>query len=364
MLHRRRAFTLVELLVVIAIIGVLVALLLPAVQSAREAARRMSCTNNIRQLAIATHNHHDVFKKFPPSCFNEDFKTFTQNRFGWERIGYLTPLLPFIEQQPLYDQTMAYTLEDRRPWSTNNTASGLPSPYKSQPKAFLCPSDPTPNKLVMGSTNYHANHGDIWMNWDWWEWRGPFGRGDKGIGTFATMTDGSSNTILLGEVAIGRTPATLAPVKGGIPTGLSVTPGAPPAPCLARRGPNGKLTGSTQDSMGDTGWGLGRRWGDAHSIYTTLFTVLPPNAPTCAAGSGESWACPTVSSFHPGGAIVAMGDGATRFVSETINAGDPTKSIDALGTMGSRPQDYAGQSLWGVWGALGSRSGGESVDLP
>jgi prepilin-type N-terminal cleavage/methylation domain-containing protein len=361
----RRAFTLVELLVVIAIIGVLVALLLPAVQSAREAARRSSCTNNMRQLAIACHNHHDTFGKFPPSSFNEQFKQATQDRFDWQRIGYITPLLPFFEQQNVYDQVITYTNEDRRPWSRENMANGQPSPYKAQPKNLICPSDSTAGSgLAQGATNYHCNHGDIWMNWDWYEWRGPFGRGDKGVGTFASLTDGSSNTILLGEVAIGKTPATNAPVKGGVALGVSVTPGAPPAPCLARKGPNGRLTGSAQDCMGDEGWGLGRRWGDGHSIYTLFFTVLPPNAPTCAAGNSEDWAIPTASSFHPGGCIVAMSDASTRFVSETINAGDPTKSIDALGTMGARPQDYSGNSLWGVWGAMGSRGGGETVDIP
>jgi prepilin-type N-terminal cleavage/methylation domain-containing protein len=360
----RRAFTLVELLVVIAIIGVLVALLLPAVQAAREAARRTNCVNNIRQIAIACHNHHDTYGSFPPSNHNTRFRDITQDRFGWQRIGYLTPLLPFIEQQPLYEQVVSYTLEDRRPWSTNDTATGQPSPYKTHVKTFLCPSDPLSRGLDFGATNYHCNHGDIWMNWDWWEWRGPFGNGTKGVGSFATMTDGSSNTILIGEVAIGRTAGTNAPVKGGIALGVDTQPGKPPAPCYAKEGANGRLNGSTQESMGTTGWGLGRRWGDAHTIYTQFFTVVAPNCPTCAAGSGEDWAMPTASSHHPAGVIVAMGDGSTRFVTDTINAGDPSKSIDALGTMGSRPQDYGGPSLWGVWGAMGSMNGAESVDIP
>ena len=377
-MRKSRGFTLVELLVVIAIIGILIALLLPAVQAAREAARRSQCTNNLKQLALAVHNFHDVNKKFPPSShsrmFWELFKdpagastwpdTGTGGRFGWDRMGYLTQILPYAEQQALYDQVIAYTKENRRPWSRNNFANGQPGAYRSVVATFLCPSDPTVKTGDdVAFTSYHANHGDIWMNWDWWEWRGPFGNGQRNECSFATLKDGSSNTIMLAEVVIGKTPGSGAPVKGGIATGVTVTPGAPPAPCLARRGPNGILTGTCQASMGAGGWGLGRRWGDAHSIYTTFFTVLPPNAPTCAAASGENWAIPTASSYHPGGANVAMCDGSVRFISETINAGDPSASIDALGTMGSRPQDYAGPSLWGVWGALGTTKGGESVTL-
>ncbi len=375
-MRRREGFTLVELLVVIAIIGILIALLLPAVQAAREAARRSQCTNNLKQLALAAHNFHDVNKKFPPAshsrAFFELFKNptgagtwpdTTGGRYGWDRMGFMTHLLPFIEQQALYDSVIEYTKEDRRPWSRDNFADGRPGAYRAEVPAMLCPSDPTRKSgNDTAYLSYHANRGDIWMNWDWHEWRGAFGRGDKGEVSFASLKDGSSNTILFGEVAIGKTPGTFAPVKGGIPTGLATQPGDPPAPCLARKGPNGLLTGTCQESMGEGGWGLGRRWGDAHSIYTTFFTVLPPNAPTCAAGSGESWAMPTASSYHPGGANVAMGDGSVRFISETIDAGDPTRSINALG-LGGNPQNYSGPSLWGVWGALGTTGGGETVTL-
>jgi prepilin-type N-terminal cleavage/methylation domain-containing protein/prepilin-type processing-associated H-X9-DG protein len=375
----RRAFTLVELLVVIAIIGILVALLLPAIQAAREASRRAACNNNLKQMALAAHTHHDTYKILPPSGFNPRFEYLTDDvgaggiagRFGWERMGFITALLPYMEQQPLYDQVIMYTLEDRRPWSLNNMTSGIyngaPSPYRTRIEAILCPSDPAKNPPATdcGPTSYHCNHGDIWMNWDWWEWRGPFGNGKRDEASFSTIIDGTSNTILLGEVAIGRTPAANAPVKGGIAIGEATNnPGNPPAPCLARRGPSGLLTGAVQESMGDTGWGLGRRWGDAHSIYTLIFTVLPPNAPTCAAAHGEDWAQPTVSSHHPGGANVALADGSVRFIPETIDAGDPSKSINALGTMGSRPQDYAGLSLWGVWGALGTTKAKDRVNLP
>ncbi len=128
-------------------------------------------------------------------------------------------------------------------------------------------------------------------------------------------------------------------------------------PRVWRRGGNDTLTGACQESMGDGGWGIGRRWGDAHSIYTVFFTVLPPNSPTCGI-TGEDWAQPVPSSRHPGGINAAMGDGSVRFISETIDAGDPNQTPPQ---MGGRPQDYAGRSIWGIWGALGTAKGGEPL---
>lgn len=355
----KRGFTLVELLVVIAIIGILIALLLPAVQAAREAARRSQCTNNLKQLALAVHNHHDVYQKFPPSSHNLMLRQAVQDHWPWNRMGYLTPLLPYIEQKPLYEQVIQYTKEDRAPWDRGDMASGAKSPYMTRISTILCPSDQNinPPATDQASISYHCNHGDIWMNWDWWEWRGPFGNGEHGECGFAGIIDGSSNTLMLAELAIGRTPGTGAPVKGGVANNENVDPGVSPAPCLTRRGPNGFLTGDTQESMGDGGWGIGRRWGDAHSIYTIFFTVLPPNSPTCGR-NGEDFAAPVPSSFHPGGVNVAMCDASVRFISETINAGDPSQTPP---NMNGRPQDYQGPSLWGVWGALGTPKGGESV---
>lgn len=362
---RRRAFTLVELLVVIAIIGILIALLLPAVQAAREAARRSQCTNNMKQWALAVHNFHDSNKKFPPSTHNLDLReavTTTSGTNGWNRMGYITPLLPFAEQEPLYQQVIEYTRLNRRPWHNGNFPDGRPSPYKQDVGSLLCPSDPsrrTGNNIAY--TSYHANRGDIWMNWDWWEWRGPFGNGERGVCDFAAIQDGTSNTIMLAELAIGKHGQDAGPIIGGYAESQpGMRPGEPPAPCLTRAGTGGMLVPPMRNNMGDTGWGIGRRWGDSISIYTTFFTVSPPNSPSCS-DSGESWAMPVPSSFHPGGVNVALCDGTVRFISETIDAGDPNNSINALGTLGSRPQDYAGPSLWGVWGALGTTRGRETI---
>jgi len=359
-LKRCRAFTLVELLVVIAIIGILIALLLPAVQAAREAARRSQCTNNLKQWSLAVHNFHDTNKKFPPASENPDMRQLFNGGYGWDRIGYITPLLPFAEQESLYEQVVTFTLEDRRPWSTNDMANGSPSPYRTDVASLLCPSESTKADAGdIGFTSYHCNRGDIWMNWNYNEWRGPFSDGTNGECSFATIRDGSTNTIMLAELAIGKYGQDQAKVLGGVAESQpGMGPGEPPAPCLTRRGPNGTITPPSRDTAaGDTGWGIGRRWGDAHSIYTVFFTVLPPNSPTCA-NSGEDWAQPVPSSYHPGGVNVAMCDASVRFVSETINAGDLNNSINALGIPGN-PQNYLGSSLWGVWGALGSTQGGE-----
>ncbi len=358
-MRRKRGFTLVELLVVIAIIGILIALLLPAVQAAREAARRSSCTNNLKQVSLAVHNFHDIYKKFPPATHSPMMRQAIPSGGDPNRIGYMTHLLPFIEQKPLYDQVIEYERLGNNPWHTNNFPDGRPSPYRTIISPLICPSDSTGKSVGdVAFTSYHCNHGDISMNYDWWEWRGPFGNGERGECGFNGLVDGSSNTLMLAEICIGKTGSAAAPVKGGIATGVNTNPDQPTAPCYARRGANDTLTGTCQDSMGDTGWGLGRRWGDSHSIYTMFFAWMAPNSPTCANAHGESWAIPTASSYHPGGVNVSLCDGSVRFISETINSGDPNAAINF---MGNRPQDYAGPSLRGVWGALGTTKGREPL---
>src|SRR5438128_8707789 len=140
MLPRRRGFTLIELLVVIAIIGVLVGLLLPAVQKVREAANRMSCSNNLKQLAIGVHNFHSSFNTFPPN----NFYTYDPTKPNW---SWLANLLPLLEQENLY---RAANIGGNPP---NNINQSLPQ-IAQRVKAFLCPSD---SDAWLGPRSYAAN---------------------------------------------------------------------------------------------------------------------------------------------------------------------------------------------------------------
>jgi prepilin-type N-terminal cleavage/methylation domain-containing protein len=381
-MYRHRGFTLVELLVVIAIIGVLVALLLPAVQAAREAARRSQCSNNLRQMGIAAHNHHDVIGILPPGSFNRQFFEITKDptipnnpngRFGWERMSFITALLPFMEQKPLYDKVITYTLQDRRPWSQNLfNGSTERSPYETRVPTLVCPSDINgnlPNRqpnVWLAPTSYHINRGDIMMAFDWWESRGVSAQGVRADVPFSAINDGTANTLLFSEVCIGKTPTRGASIRGGVAINVSgLNQDTNPSLCHARRGPNETLNGDAEMSFDGSGqWGIGRRWGDCSSVYTQFFTVMPPNTPSCSQGRAEHWALITASSYHPGGVNVVLCDASVRFISNSINAGNQSLTLSAAIPAGTAPpaiQHYTGPSPWGVWGAMGTRAGGEAI---
>ncbi|GAA4437012.1 DUF1559 domain-containing protein [Bremerella cremea] len=357
----RSGFTLVELLVVIAIIGVLIALLLPAVQQAREAARRMQCTNQLKQLGLACHNFHDTFGKFPGGSHQDAFADRTRtnpdeyhhdDRGRW---SYLTVLLPFIEQQAMYDQLTSTHVGSEYPW--NGTTL-----LRNQIPTILCPSDGNGSKGAndQGRNSYHVNRGDYWNNWDWWECRGVFGNQYRVTKKFSSLTDGSSNTMMISEMRIGVPNSTK--IGQNVANGVGHSNGAAPSVCAARKGPNGSLTGSVY-TRGDNelpGW----RWSDAHTVFTQWHVVLPPNSPSCSNDSGGTidHELMTASSYHPGGVNVVFADGAVKFVPDTIDTGNLTAAESDI--LSSNPQAYAGASLRGVWGALGTSSGGEVAKTP
>jgi prepilin-type N-terminal cleavage/methylation domain-containing protein len=210
----RRGFTLVELLVVIAIIGILVALLLPAVQAAREAARRMQCSNHLKQFGLGLHNYHDTFKAFPPrrggTAGGGNAARFDGN---YDRKSAFIFLLPFLEQQPMADQITIGGVTDTNgnviwpdgPAGWYGTANWLP--WRTQLKVVLCPSD----KPVLGGNQAKNSYafcmgdspGETAANNNRWNVaastnRGMF-TGSQRCRTMAHITDGTSNTIGMSE---------------------------------------------------------------------------------------------------------------------------------------------------------------------
>jgi len=347
-------FTLIELLVVIAIIAVLVALLLPAVQQAREAARRSQCKNNLKQLGLAIHNYHDA-----NNCIV--MGSGSANGPGGQRQSAFVGMLPYLDQAPLYNLaqsggtgasvngTQNYNGNSWVPWDNNHRAVVARIPL------LLCPSDdPTTADNIKGACNYRFSRGDT--NWDHCSaWNGNGGRnrgmfvggnGASGLRTFASVTDGLSNTVACSERIKCKGGANSV-MTGAI--GRQINQGqysGNPAACLPIVNGQGIYTITFGQFGGD-------RWADGQSTFTGFTTIVGPNKPSCTDPNGntDQWdgnMDPT--SLHTGGAHVLMGDGAVRFVSDNINTGNV-----------SLPVVTGGPSPYGIWGALGSIQGGEPI---
>jgi prepilin-type processing-associated H-X9-DG protein len=161
----------------------------------------------------------------------------------------------------------------------------------------------------------------------------------------ANVTDGLSKTVAFSEAAVANSSNN---IRGSLAVGWVGSSAGPgdtiPANCLAMKGPNNTLLGSTNNDMS------GRRWSDGVAAFAMVYTVLPPNAPSCTAGNDFDWVMATASSYHPSGVNVAMGDGSVRFVNDNVDCGN----------LGLPPVD-GGYSPYGVWGGMGSMNGGESV---
>ncbi len=188
---RSAGFTLVELLVVIAIIGVMVGLLLPAVQAAREAARRMQCGNNFKQIGLGLHNYHAAYNKLPSPCSGTGFiNTGSATLTNRQRMSGLVAILPMIEQQALWEQIsnpqVGFSAMGSEP--TSNTYD----PWRTRVSSFRCPSDPT-LRTDFGETNYAFCYGDggRWVGAAWDQ------NDDWGGGNVATPDRGSKRGSLL-----------------------------------------------------------------------------------------------------------------------------------------------------------------------
>jgi prepilin-type N-terminal cleavage/methylation domain-containing protein/prepilin-type processing-associated H-X9-DG protein len=339
---RRKGFTLIELLVVIAIIAVLIALLLPAVQAAREAARRIQCTNNLKQLGLGMHNYESSNGVLPPQMvltFN------TAGAVAWKSTwGASSRITPYLELGNLYN-AINYTNKTSDP--SNSTA------VATQLKVFLCPSEPNQEAYVstntagVTSTYGVSNYG--WCDGTWYTFGGfagggptPGAIGSNASRTFASFTDGLSNTLLGSEVktympAYHDCGAIPPPGPSGISaypdiaTVLASVAAAPTSGCKVATAPSGMPGG------GHT------HWSNGNSFYDGFTTALPPNT-ISPAGSpavdsdmssededdgGPTYAAVTSRSYHPGSVNALFADGSVHAVKSSINY----QTWRALGTV-------------------------------
>ncbi|UUO08615.1 DUF1559 domain-containing protein [Blastopirellula sp. J2-11] len=302
----RRGFTLVELLVVIAIIGVLVALLLPAVQQAREAARRISCNNNMKQLGLALHNYHDTFKAFPPGNMNKSGSTDDCTPDGTQCQDGMAPwtvlILPFIEQSALHDQ---FDFSQQFYWgfnddytNTNPSCGTLNDNFAVQTTsvgAFHCASDPlagadsltnnymgvmgggplpsnrngTDYPCTMDGTRLNYNEGILYLN---------------SKTKFASITDGTTNVYLIGE---------------------------------------SKYLFQPDFCCETAAWSSSARIGGNSSLMVNIVacTFQPNSGDNPLDPNVHMWVeMPgTVGSWHPGGCHMAMADASVHFLSENVD---------------------------------------------
>ena len=334
--RRRQGFTLVELLVVIAIIGILIALLLPAVQAAREAARRSECANNMKQLGLALHNYHDTYKRFPTGCGPCTYATPGATACdGWNGWGGFAALTAFMEQRALYDRI---TWDIYWNWNASGTNDNR-FVADSFVDGFTCPSDPAAELDYgnMGPTSYNLSHGPT-SHWDVNNGQvvGMFDR--LYYGKFADVRDGTSNTIAMAEGRLGRNagmwdPSRVDPRYRVCNVGaLTQSPaiGASrtftnSATDIARI--NSYLQGCLSAYASGSGWNgendrQGRFWVSGRAFWASYCTTLKgPNAgPAC----DQDTSVTTIdfkepSSYHPGGAQTLRADGSAHFESETID---------------------------------------------
>jgi prepilin-type N-terminal cleavage/methylation domain-containing protein len=357
----RRGFTLVELLVVIAIIGILVALLLPAVQAAREAARRMSCSNNMKQLCLATHNYHDIYSAFPARQAGSGTIRSGQLRL---RMSGFVAIAPFFEQQAVYDDIMR---AQNSPWANSRW-------WNADLEVLQCPSNagalrPPAGGGPRGRSGYAFCGGDSYLA----SVVDPSERTDQNLAnqkrpmpnrgiygrmhwsTMGSIQDGTSNTIALAERSRPQNRMDLgmpAVDASGDPTNFL------PASCLAYWAGTSYYPGTpmfTQDTS------PGYRWGDGAAFFHGINTILPPNTAVCLIGdprwqSGGGHYAPGIwnaTSKHPAGVMVAMADGSTHFISDTIDTGNISVVAPAPTATGPSP--------YGVWGAMGTKAEGERL---
>jgi prepilin-type N-terminal cleavage/methylation domain-containing protein len=299
----RKGFTLVELLVVVAIIGVLVALLLPAVQAAREASRRSKCLNQMKQFGLAMHNYHDTFQVFPLQGMP------TWNANGGRTWGWGAVLLPFLEQKALHDALQPDGRMLPRPDTLINGVALLQLPVAG----FRCPSDAGPKTNPFypftnnssdpnerySTSNYAPNQNVVHHNVDL-----------TGGRAMRIITDGTSNTFLMAERSL-------------------------------------RIEPRTSRHTGAIVWGRSPA-SDGASCFHANWRVNTPNPSNDFHASAGSGLCRShiASSAHPGGALFAMCDGSARFFSENMSVNPAANVCTGSNTLNFTAPAFVYQNLY------------------
>ena len=320
-LHRSRAFTLVELLVVIAIIGVLVALLLPAVQAARESARRTHCGNNLKQFGLAMHNYADVFQTFPIGhMYSGHFDGDPTDGDGGTGFGWGSALLPFLEQGNLYNQ-----FDQKWPVSNSNPTRNLTLAQTYLP-AFGCPSDLKPKNRTDGAVTNSATSsykacgssysGWVGLNPNRDRFNGMFDRDNRPPLRFAEIVDGTTNQFMIAE-------------------------------CKWNMDANGRNRGRIHGSTDQPGYATGA----SNAMMLNGEFQMNWTEP-----EGNPQPHRTAGSNHPSGAQFCMGDASARFVSETIQ-----HTATAWLTNPPRPYATAAGTPYGLYQRLFSIADGHPL---
>ena len=389
--RRRTGFTLVELLVVIAIIGVLVGLLLPAVQAAREAARRMSCSNNFKQIGLGIHNYQSAFNQLPKQRGGSYDSGLSDDFSNNNELSFLVGLLPFVEQQALWEQISNPNVArvdgttQSPAWPAMGPQPHTPDyvPWRTQVPGLRCPSDPTGQPIgSYGKTNYVACIGDTVYHQEDSDINDS-GEGDSSdASTFARgffqlrqstkfrdVLDGLSNTIACGEIVVDSSTREVVGsfVNDNTVSGLTRrnAPGQFANAILEPSRPGFYLETLTLES--DMNYAKGHRWMSGDSMISNIQTIRPPNSYSVSDNNYNDEGFSTAGSRHQGGCHILMGDGAVKFITDSIDSGDQNHgpvgtTADGSGSSSNNDITRGKSSPFGLWGSLGTKNSREVID--
>ncbi len=309
-----RGFTLIELLVILAVIGLLAGLLLPAVQTAREAARRAQCMNNLKQLGLALHSYHAGFGIFPFGVGPDDDKdkgAATTGTPNARRYSAQSQLLPALEQRPLFD-AINFQLAPFHPY--NDAKLGPAGEHGANYTAarttvatFLCPTDHDRANAVWATNVYRACAGSSWVGR---AGNGLFGQ--DGGRRIAEVTDGLATTAAFAERCKVWADATTIDLSSVLVSRPSVWTEAEFRDwCRALTEAEARTL--LLDLNG------GKTWLEGNMNWTRYNHLLPPGRPSCKNGLTWNGVAMTATSRHPGGVNVALADGSVRFIREGID---------------------------------------------